>query len=213
VLHLPTVAPVNLHFSLLPELRGAAPVQAALLMGLRRTGVTTIRMDPGLDTGPILLQRAVPIEPDDDAGSLGGRLAEIGAELLVETVDLLARGPVAPIRQDEGLATVAPKLRAEDRVLDWTNPAGLLVNLVRALSPEPAATTTFRGRGLKVLRAEVAEGMGPPGTIVEVTKRGFVVAAADAGVRPLRLAPEGRRMMGGEDFVNGFRPRVGERLG
>jgi len=213
VLHMPTVAPVNLHFSLLPELRGAAPVQAALLTGLRRTGVTTILMEPGLDTGPIIMQRAAPIEPDDDAGSLGGRLADLGAELLVETVDLLARGPVAPIRQDEALATVAPKLRPEDRVLDWSNPAGLLVNLVRALSPEPAATTRFRGQGLKLFRAEVVDGSGQPGTIVEVSKRGFVVAAADGGVRPVRLAPAGRRVMGGEDFVNGFHPRVGERLG
>jgi methionyl-tRNA formyltransferase len=213
VLNLPAVAPVNLHFSLLPELRGAAPVQAALLAGLTRTGVTTILMDAGLDTGPVILQREARIEPDDDAGSLGDRLARLGAEVLVETLDLLAAGPISPLPQDERLATLAPKLGPEDRILDWTNPADALVARVRALSPDPAATTSFRGQGLKVLRAEVVEGAGHPGTIVEASKRGIVVATAEGGFRPIRLAPAGRRVMRVEDFVNGFRPLVGERLG
>jgi methionyl-tRNA formyltransferase len=213
VLNVPTVAPVNLHFSLLPLLRGAAPVQTALLAGMEETGVTTIVMDRGLDTGPILLQREEPIRPEDDAGSLGGRLAVIGSEILVETIDMLAAGPVAPRAQDASLATVAPKFGPEERVLDWSNAARLLVNLVRALSPEPAATTAFRGRGLKVFRAEAGEGMGEPGVIVEVSKRGFSVATADGTFRPLVLAPAGRRIMPVEDFVNGYRPEAGERLG
>jgi methionyl-tRNA formyltransferase len=213
VLHLPRVAPVNLHFSLLPELRGASPVQTALLAGLARTGVTTILMDKGLDTGPIILQREVPILPEDDAGSLGARLAEVGAEVLVETVDLLAAGPVAPRPQDPSLATYAPKFGPEDRVLDFSHPAHLLVNLVRALSPEPGATTTFRGQPLKVLRAEVVPAEGEPGVIVRVDKDGFVVATAEGGFAPLVLAPSGRRVMGVADFVHGYRPAVGERLG
>lgn len=213
VLHLPRVAPVNLHFSLLPELRGAAPVQTALLAGLERTGVTTMLMDKGLDTGPIILQREVPILPEDDAGSLGARLAEVGAELLVETVDLLASGPVAPRPQDPSLATYAPKFGPEDRVLDFSQPARLLVNLVRALAPEPGATTTFRGEPLKVLRAEAVPAEGEPGVIVEVGKRGFVVATAEGGFAPLLVAPAGRKVMAVADFVNGYRPAVGERLG
>ncbi len=213
VLRLPAVAPVNLHFSLLPELRGAAPVQAALMAGYTRTGVTTILMDAGLDTGPIILQRSATIEPDEDAGSLGDRLARLGAELLVETLDLLAEGPIAPIQQDDRLATLAPKPGPEDRTLDWSKPARVLVNVARALSPDPAATTSFRGQGLKVLRGEAVEGVGQPGTIIEVSKRGIVVATADGGFRPIRVAPAGRRVMRIEDFVNGFRPRVGERLG
>lgn len=213
VLHLPRVAPVNLHFSLLPELRGAAPVQTALLAGMERTGVTTILMDKGLDTGPIILQREVPILPEDDSGSLGARLAEIGAELLLETVELLAAGPIAPRPQDPSLATYAPRFGPRDRVLDWSNPARLLVNLVRALSPEPGATTTFRGARLKILRAEVVAGEGEPGTVVEVDKRGFVVATAEGGFAPRLLVPAGHRVMPVEDFVNGFRPEVGERLG
>lgn len=213
VLHIPTIAPVNLHFSLLPELRGAAPVQTALLAGLDRTGVTTIVMDEGMDTGAVILQREVPILPEDDAGSLGARLADVGAEVLVETLDMLAAGPVAPTPQDPSLATLAPKFGPEDRVLDWTNPAVHLVNLVRALSPEPAATTTFRGNGLKVLRAEAVDALGEPGRIVEVSKRGVVVATAEGGFRPLVIAPAGRRVIRIEDFVNGFRPEAGERLG
>jgi methionyl-tRNA formyltransferase len=213
VLNLPAVAPVNLHFSLLPELRGASPVQTALLLGLERTGVTTILMDRGLDTGPIIAQRSEPIGPADDAGSLGARLAVAGAELLVETVDMLAAGPVAPRPQDDSLATFAPRFGPEDRVLDWTNPAHVLVNLCRALSPEPAATTTLRGESVKVFRAESLSASGDPGTIVQVTKEGFVVATAEGGFRPTELAPSGRRRMSGADFVNGYRPDVGERLG
>ncbi|OFW78049.1 MAG: methionyl-tRNA formyltransferase [Actinobacteria bacterium RBG_19FT_COMBO_70_19] len=213
VLHVPTIAPVNVHFSLLPQLRGAAPVQTALLAGLDRTGVTTMMMDKGLDTGPVILQREERILPEDDAGSLGERLAEIGAELLVETLDMLASGPVAPQPQDPSLATLAPKFGPEDRVLDWSYPAALLVNLVRALSPTPAATTTFRGEGLKVFKADAVDATGEPGRIVEVSKRGLVVATAEGGFRPRILAPAGRRLMQVEDFVNGHHPEVGERLG
>jgi methionyl-tRNA formyltransferase len=213
VLGLPRLAPVNLHFSLLPELRGASPVQTALLRGLDRTGVTTLLMDEGLDTGPIVLQREEAVAPEDDAGSLGARLAELGAGVLVETVDLLAAGEAAPRPQDHALASFAPKLTPGDRVLDWSSPAPTLVNRCRALSPEPAATTTFRGRGLKVFRAAALDATGEPGLVVSVGRDGFVVATADGGFRPLDLAPAGRRRMSGADFVNGFRPRVGERLG
>jgi len=213
VLHVPTIAPVNLHFSLLPQLRGAAPVQTALLAGLEKTGVTTMVMDKGLDTGPVILQREERIQPEDDAGALGARLAEIGAALLIETVDMLAAGPVAPRQQDPSLATFAPKFTSEDRVLDWANPARLLVNLVRALAPTPGATTTFRGEGLKVLRAEAVDATGEPGEVVEVGRDGFVVATTDGGLRPTLVAPAGRRPMAGSDFVNGHRPTVGERLG
>jgi methionyl-tRNA formyltransferase len=213
VLHLPRVAPVNLHFSLLPELRGAAPVQTALLIGLEQTGVTTILMDQGLDTGPVILQRKEPIEAEDDAGSLGARLADVGGELLVETLDLLAAGPVAPVQQDPRLATYAPRFLPEDRVLDWSNPARVLVNLVRAMSPQPGTTSTFRGEGLKVLKAEAVDLTGEQGAVLEVSKRGFVVGTAEGGLRPLVLAPAGRKVMAVQDFVNGFGPQPGERLG
>lgn len=213
VLDLPRIAPVNLHFSLLPALRGASPVQTALLLGLEETGVSTIVMDEGMDTGPVVLQRREPVDPDDDAGSLGERLAGVGAGLLVESVDLFATGAAVPTPQDDTLATFAPILGPEERILDWSNAARDLVNQSRALSPEPGATTTFRGKNLKVFIGRHVLASGEPGTIVEVDKEGFVVATGDAGFRPLELAPAGSARMRARDFVNGHRPAPGERLG
>jgi len=216
VLALPTVAPVNLHFSLLPQLRGASPVQGALLEGLARTGVTTMVMDEGLDTGPVLLRREEPIEPDDDAGSLGGRLARVGGELLVETLDGLAAGDLGP-RPQEGEPTYAPKLKAEDRWLDWSEPAVALARRVRALSPEPAASTRFRGEILKVFRAEALAGSagsgGGPGTIASAEGDGITVRAGSGALRLLEVGPAGRRRMSASEFARGHRPAPGERIG
>jgi methionyl-tRNA formyltransferase len=213
VLRFPTIAPVNLHFSLLPLLRGASPVQAALLQGLDVTGVTTIVMDEGLDTGPILRQREEAIRADDDAGSLGDRLAGIGAEVLVGTIDELSAGRVTPVPQDESRATYAPKLGPADRVLDWSQPAIALANQVRGLAPDPAATTTFRRQALKVFRAAVTNGGGDSGVIVETTDDGFVVAAGEGALLVLEVGPPGVRRMRAADFVRGHRPAPGERLG
>ena len=213
VLDLPAIAPVNLHFSLLPDLRGASPVQTALLEGRHETGVTTIVMDTGIDTGPVIVRRAVAIESGDDAGSLGDRLATIGAEVLVETADLLAEGAVDPRQQDEAAATFTRRMGPDDRVLRWTEPARDLVNRTRAMSPEPGATTRFRGEDLKVFRADTVPANGAPGSIVQASKEGFVVATGQDGFRAIELAPAGRRHMSSSDFVNGYRPAVGESLG
>jgi methionyl-tRNA formyltransferase len=213
VLDLAAIAPVNLHFSLLPELRGASPVQTALLEGRDETGVTTIVMDAGIDTGPVILRRAEPIEPGDDAGSLGDRLAAIGAEVLVETADLFAEGAAEPRPQDEAAATYTRRLGADDRILRWNEPARDLVNRTRAMSPEPGATTRFRGEDLKIFRAEAVSATGAPGSIVEASKEGFVVATGEEGFRAIQLAPAGRRRMSSSDFVNGYRPVIGESLG
>src|SRR5207249_11109816 len=141
--------------------RGAAPVQRAILEGLAATGVTTIRMDEGMDTGPILLQSEEAIDPDDDAGSLGARLAAIGGRLLVDTLDRLAAGTIEERPQDDALATVAPKITAEDEVIDWSAGAERVVRQVRALSPAPGARTSFRGRILKVFKASARPLGGP----------------------------------------------------
>jgi methionyl-tRNA formyltransferase len=213
VLQLPAVAPVNLHFSLLPALRGASPVQHALLLGLPRTGVTTMVMDAGLDTGPVLLQRGDAVRPEDDAGSLGERLAVMGGELLVETLDGLARGNLTPTPQT-GEPTFAPKLKPEDRVIDWGEPAAAIVRRVRSLAPEPAASTSFRGEPLKILRATALdEPEGAPGAVVAVDRDGVAVAAGSGAVRVDEVAPAGRRRMPGADFARGHRPAPGERLG
>ncbi len=213
VLGLASIAPVNLHFSLLPFLRGASPVQTALLLGLERTGVTTIVMDAGLDTGPILRRREEPVLPEDDAGSLGDRLAGIGGEVLVQTIDDLSAGRATPVPQDGEAATYAPKLEAAARRLVWTEPVHALVNRVRALAPEPGAQATFRGKPVKVLRASAVGEGGDPGEIVRVGGDGFVVATGSGGLQVLEVAPAGGRRMSAAEFVRGHRPILGERLG
>jgi methionyl-tRNA formyltransferase len=213
VLRIPNLAPLNVHFSLLPELRGPAPVQRAILEGMVATGVTTMVMDEGVDTGPVVLQAEEGIDPEDDSGSLGARLAALGGRLLVDSLDRLAAGTLEPRPQDDARATYAPKLTVEERVIDWTESASACVRRVRALTPEPSATTRFRGSPLKILSATEREGGGERGTVVHVSKDGFLVAAGNGSVAPIDVAPAGRKRMTAGEFVNGFRPRVGERLG
>ena len=219
VLEVPRVAPVNVHFSLLPKLRGAAPVQRAILEGLDVTGVTTIRMDEGMDTGPILLQAEESILPEDDAGSLGDRLAQLGGRLLVETLDGLAAGTIEERPQDDAAATYAPKLKPGDRVIDWAKPADEIIRLVRATAPEPAAVTTFRGNGLRVLRASWRHYHHPvshsplPGSVMVASKEGLAVVGGGVMVWLHEVQPEGRKRMSGAEFVRGYRPQPGERLG
>jgi methionyl-tRNA formyltransferase len=208
LLALPRIAPINVHFSLLPELRGADPVRRAILEGLATTGVTTIRMDEGMDTGPILLQAEEPIRPDDDAGSLGERLAALGARLLVETLDGLEVLGERP--QDDARATIARKIPREEEWIDWSEPAEAIVRRVRALSPEPGARTRLRGKVLKVYRARAVDGEGEPGTIVAPGE--LEVAAGRGAVALEEVLPEGRRRMTGAELARGYRPEPGERL-
>jgi methionyl-tRNA formyltransferase len=213
VLGLPSVAPVNVHFSLLPALRGADPVRRAILEGMTETGVTTMRMDEGMDTGPILLQVSEPIRDEDDSSSLGERLAVVGGELLVRTLDGLESGEVTEHVQDESLATMAPKLKAEDEWIDWSRPAQEVWRHVRALAPDPGAKTRLRDRVLKIVRAKPVEGSGEPGAVVEVSKQRLAVAAGDGAVALEEVILEGRKRMSGVEFARGQRPSVGERLG
>ena len=213
VLDLPKVAPVNVHFSLLPALRGADPVRRAILEGLTETGVTTMRMDQGMDTGPVLLQASEPIRETDDSETLGERLAAIGGELLVRTLDGLESGEVREQEQDHELATMAPKLKAEDEWIDWTRPAEEIWRQVRALAPDPGAKTRLRDKVLKVVRAERIEESGDPGAVIEASNHRFAVAAAEGALAIEEVIPEGRKRMSGVDFARGQRPSVGERLG
>lgn len=212
ILEIPRNAPVNVHFSLLPALRGADPVRRAILEGLQVTGVTTIRMDEGADTGPILLQQDERIRDGDDAGSLGARLAEVGGSLLVRTLDRLEDGDLQERPQDDAAATLAPKLRSEEEWLDWSEDARRVGLRVRALAPDPGARARFRDRILKVLKARASQGDGEPGTIVAVSKDALGVAAATGVVYLEEVLPEGRRRMSGSEFIRGYRPEVGERL-
>ena len=215
VLALARFGGINLHFSLLPRWRGAAPVQHAILAGDELTGVTVMRMDEGLDTGPILGQMEEPIRPDDDAGALGSRLSNLGAGLLAGVLRMLPSGGVPERSQDDALATWAPRLHPADRTIDWSQPADAIVRRVRALAPDPGASTSFRGETLKVLTAGADPGPldAPPGTIVNAGVRGVLVATGSGAVWLLGVALSGRRRMSAAAWARGARFAEGERLG
>ncbi len=218
VLAVPRLGSVNVHFSLLPRWRGAAPVQRAILAGDERTGVTVMLMDEGMDTGPILSTVDVPIDPTEDAGTLGARLAELGAPVLVDTLGRLARGSIETRPQPTEGVTLAPKPRSGERTIDWTEEAARIVRRIRAFAPEPGATTTFRGNPLKVLRADGVTGSSSPASTDPGRlghRDGDVIVQAGAGthVRLLEVAPAGRRRMSADAWARGARIRPGERLG
>ena len=213
VLRVPRSGAVNVHLSLLPRWRGASPVQHAILAGDSVTGVTVMLMDEGLDTGPVLARAETAILPDEPAGDLGARLADLGALLLPTVVRDLTAGRAVPQPQS-GPVTVAPKLGPAARLLVWDQPAGELVRRVRAFAPDPGASTMWRGTPFKVLRATASDdGEGPPGTIASADADGVVVVAGSGGVRLLEVAPSGRRHMSATEWARGARPLPGESFG
>lgn len=219
VLDVPRLGAVNLHFSVLPRWRGAAPIQRAILDGDEVSGVTVMLMDEGLDTGPVVAIRETPIGPTEDAGSLGRRLSELGGPLLVDSLRGLDDGSVAPSSQDHTVATYAPKLLPDERTLEWNQPADAIVRRIRAFAPEPGAVTTFRQGRLKVLAAEAPPGgdqvldpVTPPG-VLDVTNDDPTVGSGSGLVRLLEVAPAGRRRMSAADWARGARIELGERLG
>jgi methionyl-tRNA formyltransferase len=203
---------VNLHFSLLPAWRGAAPVQHSIRAGDDTTGVTCFVLEEGMDTGPVLRTAPTPIGADETAGELMERLALLGAPLLVESIRGLVEGTIEPEPQDHDRATLAPKITPEDARLDWSAPAEVVDRAVRAFNPVPGAHTTLRGDRLKVHRARPVAGSGEPGAVIRVDDAGPVVACGSGAVRLDEVQPAGKPRMAGTAFVNGYRP-VGERLG
>jgi methionyl-tRNA formyltransferase len=218
VLDCPERGCVNVHYSLLPELRGAAPVQRALMAGMSETGVTLQWMSPELDAGDIIVAEAVAIDPDDNAATLFARLNGVGPRLLLDALALLARGEAPRTPQDEARVTWAPDLSKDDCHLDWTASAEQVRNVVRACAPRPGAFTLRGERRLKVLRAQVVAGRapggeGPPGTLAETTHDGHPVVHAGSGAVALtEVQPEGKQPMSGEEFARGARFSPGERL-
>jgi methionyl-tRNA formyltransferase len=202
---------INVHASLLPELRGAAPIQWSIARGHEKTGVTTMRIDAGLDTGDIALKWETPIEPDETAPELSPRLAAAGASLLLETLDGLAKGIVKPVPQDSTLATWAPILKKEDGRIDWTLPAQTIHNLIRGLQPWPGAFTMFRGQSLHLWRSRLAAVKCDlaPGALVQngtVGAGGVFAVAGDGGaVELVEVQLEGRKRMPATVFANGHR--------
>jgi methionyl-tRNA formyltransferase len=197
---------VNVHTSLLPKHRGAAPIQWALLSGDLNTGVTIMKMDAGLDTGPILTQCVTPIAVTDTAATLHDRLADLGAKLLLETLPRYVAGQIQPVPQPEG-ATYARKIEKADGLINWREPADLIQRKVRAFAPWPGAYTFFEIAGvprlIKVWWAEIDEGSGPPGAVFKTDRGGLVIACGKNALRLIQVQLEGRKRMSIQDFLAG----------
>lgn len=214
VLDLPPYGCINVHASLLPRWRGAAPVQAAILAGDQVTGSTIMRMDPGMDTGPILAQAALAIAPDDSGGALTKRLAQQGADLLIETLPRWLAGEITPQPQDASLATLCRPLRKEQGLIEWTRPAAEIALAVRAFNPWPAASTSWQGQPLRVLQGTAMPGQASNETGLVVQHDGMVAVVTGAGLLRLeQVQLAGRGAMPAEDFARGQRSFVGSRLG
>ncbi len=213
VIDLAPLGILNVHASLLPKYRGAAPIQWAIANGETWTGVTTMRIDAGLDTGDILLQAGTSIGPDETAAGISPRLAAMGADLLVETLTGLATGSIVPQKQDAAQATYAPILKKQDGRIDWSRPDAAIHNQVRGLQPWPGAHTTFRGQTLNVWKAaaqERASADGDHGRVIGL--RPLTVKCGEGALELVEVQLEGRKRMAGTDFVNGQRVREGEVL-
>jgi len=213
VIEIPSLGAFNLHASLLPRYRGAAPINHALMNGETTTGVTTFFLERSVDTGAIILQRSVPIEPGDDAGVLHNRLSLVGAEAVAETVRLIAGGSAPRVPQDPSLATPAPKIFREQCRIDWSRPARDVVNQVRGLSPHPGPFTHHDGREIHVYRAEEAAApwLLSPGEVRTEGGR-LIVGAGEGAVRLVELQQQGKKRMSAEEFLRGYRLRDGERF-
>ncbi|HUV05669.1 MAG TPA: methionyl-tRNA formyltransferase [Armatimonadota bacterium] len=215
VLDIPRFGSLNVHASILPKYRGAAPVHHALFNGETRTGVSTMLMDPGLDTGPILLQQEVEIRPADNEGTLEARLAEAGAALLLETLERLGQDAISPRPQDDAQATYAPSVKREECVIRWEDEAQTIVNRIRGCTPRPGAYTVWRGSPLKVWSSAAAEDAAPagePGEVLRAGAEGVLVRAGHGAVLLVEVQPENRKRMHASEFARGYGVVKGVRL-
>jgi methionyl-tRNA formyltransferase len=213
MLDLPPLGNINLHASLLPKYRGAAPIQWAIARGETITGVTTMRIDAGLDTGDILLQQEIPVAPDDRAETLASRLAGIGADLTVATLQGLQAGAIHPRRQDNSQATLAPILKKEDGRIDFSRAASEILNRLRGFQPWPGAYSRFRGKNLQVLRAAVSNQALPSSELKVEGNRLLVGCGEGSALELLEVQMEGKKRSSAADFIRGYRPEPGEKLG
>jgi len=203
VLAVPRLGCFNVHASLLPYWRGAAPVERAILAGDRDTGVTLMRVEPALDSGPIVAWRRCSIRDEDTAGDLHDRLAQLGAKLLVDSLPAIAAGTLVPVAQDHAAATYAPKIGKREALLDWREPGSLLARKVRAFNPRPGATAYLNGQAVKVWSARLLPGAGTkPGSVLSVSPAGIDVATGDGVLRLLTVQAPGRRAVAAADYLN-----------
>jgi methionyl-tRNA formyltransferase len=215
MLQLPPLGNINVHGSLLPKYRGAAPIQWAIASGETVTGITTMRLDEGLDTGDILLQREMEIGAEDTAVTIAPRLAIMGAELLVETLEGLHRGSIARAPQDHSRATLAPILKREDGLVDFRRSAAEIYNRMRGFQPWPGATTLFRGKNLKIVAARPLSDISaiPEGQLRVAGDKLLAGCGRGTALELVRVQPEGKRAITAREFISGYRPGDAERLG
>jgi methionyl-tRNA formyltransferase len=217
ILELPRFGCLNVHTSLLPKYRGAAPIQWTILNGESETGVTIMKMDPGLDTGAILTQQKTPIRPEDNSQTLHDRLAALGAELLVRTIPKYVSGTIRPQPQAAENASYAPKIKKQDGQIDWTQPARAVWNQIRALVPWPGAFTQLPAQPqpqlLKIWEAELIRQSGPPGEILQAGKGGLVIGCGTDALRVASVQREGGRRMSAQEFLAGHSLAAGQRVG
>jgi methionyl-tRNA formyltransferase len=213
MLDLPPLGNINLHASLLPKYRGAAPIQWAIARGETVTGVTTMKIDAGLDTGDILLQQEIAIAPDDTAETLGPKLAVLGAKLTVETLRGSQTGDIHPRKQDEAQATLAPILKKEDGLIDFSRPAAEILNRLRGFQPWPGAYSKFRGKNLQVWKAAALDRTVPSSELKTDGDRLLVGCGGGTAIELVELQLEGKKRTSAQDFLRGYRPLPGEKLG
>jgi len=213
LLEIPGHGCINVHASLLPRYRGAAPLNWCIINGETETGVTTMMMDVGLDTGDMLLKRSTPIDPDEDTSSLHDRLSGIGARLLAETLDRLAAGELVAERQDDALTCYAPMLKKEDGLIDWEKDAQSIKNLVRGMTPWPGAYSMLDEKLLKVFRVQTASASGAPGEVVSAGRDGIEVACGAGSIVIHELQLEGKKRLPAAEFLAGCKLQPGATLG
>ncbi len=213
ILDLPQYGCINVHASLLPQYRGAAPINWAIIRGERVTGITTMKMDEGMDTGDILLKREMPIDDEDTGETLSEKLSKMGAEVLIETIVLLKEGRLNPIPQDHSQATYAPMLKKEDGNIDWRKPAEEIRNLIRGALPWPGAYTKLEGKLLKIYRARATKDSGRPGEVIRSNSEILRVATGIGALDILEIQIEGGKRLQTEAFLRGRRIKEGTVLG
>ena len=214
LLDIPRHGFINVHSSLLPAYRGAAPINWAIINGDTKTGVTIMQLDAGMDTGAMLLQKPTPILPEDTAATLHDRLAKLGAKLLGKALDQLRQGGWTPVAQNEAKATYAAMMKKEDGLIDWKKDARSLVNRMRGMTPWPGCFTYLEGKVLKIHRAEAIEKIcgTQPGTVIATGESGIDIAAGSGAVRLLQVQLEGKKRMPAGDFLKGYRLAAGTHL-
>lgn len=212
VLDMPEHGSLNIHASLLPRWRGAAPINAAIRAGDAESGITIMKMDAGLDTGPMLTQRSLPLEPDETAQTLHDKLSQLGADLLIDTLPAYLRGDITPQPQDDALATFAPRIDKAEGRIDWSESAALIERTVRAFTPWPGTFTDWNGKQLKILSGRVEDGTAEPGQVV-AHNSSIAIGTGNGLFAPAQVQLQGKNAVNVDDFARGYGDFVGSRLG